>query len=195
MKERGVYFFRLQLAGVFDTVRAALLTSRSVLVGVGLSTDKPKGDITYMRHYEIVVMIHPDQSEQVPNMVNRYKETVTKRNGKIHRFEDWGRRQMAYPIDKLQKAHYVLMNVECCVEALKELAEAFRFNDAVLRNLVLVQKKAMTEPSLIVQRSHESKLAPAGHNRKFTPRKYDGERSPRSDRNDRYERRERSERT
>ncbi len=143
-----------------------------------------------MRHYEIVVMIHPDQSEQVPNMVSRYKETVTKRSGKIHRFEDWGRRQMAYPIDKLQKAHYVLMNVECGVESLKELSDAFRFNDAVLRNLVLVQKKAITEPSLIVQRS-DSRTAPppSGYQKKFGSRRYD------SDRPQRFERRERSERS
>ena len=149
-----------------------------------------------MRHYEIVVMIHPDQSEQVPNMVNRYKETITKRNGKIHRFEDWGRRQMAYPIDKLQKAHYILMNVECCVEALKELSDAFRFNDAVLRNLVLVEKKAITEPSLIVQRGENRAAAPGA--KKFSPRKYDndrgGDRGGRFDRQDRPERSERSDR-
>jgi small subunit ribosomal protein S6 len=141
-----------------------------------------------MRHYEIVVMIHPDQSEQVPNMVARYKETITKRNGKIHRFEDWGRRQMAYPIDKLQKAHYVLMNVECCVEALKELGDAFRFNDAVLRNLVLVEKAAVTEPSLVMQRSENKTIAPSGHFKKFASKKYDGERSHRSDRRERSDR-------
>jgi small subunit ribosomal protein S6 len=143
-----------------------------------------------MRHYEIVVMIHPDQSEQVPNMVNRYKETITKRNGKIHRFEDWGRRQMAYPIDKLQKAHYILMNVECCVEALKELSDAFRFNDAVLRNLVLVEKKAITEPSLILQRG-ENKPTSTGFNKKFSPRRYDNDRGDRGNRFDRQERTER----
>jgi small subunit ribosomal protein S6 len=146
-----------------------------------------------MRHYEIVVMIHPDQSEQVPNMVNRYKEAITKRNGKIHRFEDWGRRQMAYPIDKLQKAHYVLMNVECCTEALKELSDAFRFNDAVLRNLVLVQKKAITEPSLILQRG-ENKPAAPGFAKKFTPRRYDNDRGGRFDRSGSGDRPERSDR-
>ena len=90
-----------------------------------------------MRHYEIVVMVHPDQSEQVPAMIERYKNMVTSDGGKVHRLEDWGRRQLAYPIQGLHKAHYVLLNVECTDRALKELESAFRFNDAVIRKLVV----------------------------------------------------------
>ena len=100
-----------------------------------------------MRHYEIVFLVHPDQSEQVPAMVDRYRATIESGGGKIHRFEDWGRRQLAYPIQKVHKAHYVLMNIECDKEALDELTSAFRFNDAVLRNLVMVRNTAVTEPS------------------------------------------------
>lgn len=100
-----------------------------------------------MRHYEIVFIVHPDQSEQVPAMVERYKTLVTGRNGTIHRMEDWGRRQMAYPIQKVHKAHYVLMNIECDGETLAELEHAFKFNDAVLRHLTVKQKKAVTAPS------------------------------------------------
>ena len=105
-----------------------------------------------MRHYEILVMVHPDQSEQVPNMVGRYKDMITNHGGKIHRIEDWGRRQLAYAINKLHKAHYVLMNVECNNESLTELNEAFRYNDAVLRNMVIAQDEAITEASLIAQK-------------------------------------------
>lgn len=100
-----------------------------------------------MRHYEIVFIVHPDQSEQVPAMVDRYKSIVTGRGGQIHRLEDWGRRQLAYPIQKLHKAHYVLMNIECDGETLEELEHAFRFNDAVLRNLSIKKKLAVTAPS------------------------------------------------
>lgn len=100
-----------------------------------------------MRHYEIVFIVHPDQSEQVPAMTERYKNIVTSRGGKIHREEDWGRRQLAYPIQKLHKAHYVLMNVECDNEALAELEHAFKFNDAILRHFVLKMKNAVTTPS------------------------------------------------
>lgn len=100
-----------------------------------------------MRHYEIVFIVHPDQSEQVPAMVDRYKSIVTARNGQIHRLEDWGRRQMAYPIQKVHKAHYVLMNIECDGETLTELEHAFKFNDAVLRHLTIKMKKAVTAPS------------------------------------------------
>ncbi len=100
-----------------------------------------------MRHYEIVFLVHPDQSEQVPAMIERYRSIVEKDGGSIHRLEDWGRRQLAYPIHKVLKAHYVLMNVECDKNALDELNSAFRFNDAVIRNLVLTRKKAVTEPS------------------------------------------------
>lgn len=100
-----------------------------------------------MRHYEIVFMVHPDQSDQVPAMLERYRSIVESNGGAIHRLEDWGRRQLAYPINKLIKAHYVLMNVECGQEELDELTSAFRFNDAVIRNLVLSRDEAVTEPS------------------------------------------------
>lgn len=100
-----------------------------------------------MRHYEICFIVHPDQSEQVPGMVERYRSIVTTKGGQIHRLEDWGRRQLAYPIQKIHKAHYVLMNIECNGETLAELEHAFKFNDAVLRHLTMKQKRAITEPS------------------------------------------------
>ena len=105
-----------------------------------------------MKHYEIVLLIHPDQSEQVPGMVERYRSTVEESGGKVHRYEDWGRRQLAYPINKIpHKAHYVCINIECSVEVLNDLKSAFKFNDAVLRNMIVVMKKAETEPSFIMQ--------------------------------------------
>ena len=104
-----------------------------------------------MRHYEVVFMVHPDQSEQVPAMVERYKSLIEGANGKIHRLEDWGRRQLAYPIENLVKAHYVLMNIECDQSVLNELTDGFRFNDAVLRHLVLSMDEAVTEQSLIMK--------------------------------------------
>ena len=100
-----------------------------------------------MRHYEIVFMVHPDQSEQVAGMIERYTGSITEAGGTIHRLEDWGRRQMAYPINKLHKAHYVLMNVEAGQEVIDELETAFRFNDAVLRNMIMRTKGAVTEAS------------------------------------------------
>jgi small subunit ribosomal protein S6 len=100
-----------------------------------------------MRHYEIVFIVHPDQSEQVPAMIERYRNTVTARAGKLHRLEDWGRRQLTYPIEKVHKAHYVLMNIECDNETLGELNHAFKFSDAVLRHLVVKMKGAITAPS------------------------------------------------
>ncbi len=100
-----------------------------------------------MRHYEIVVMVHPDQSEQVPAMIERYKSLVETDGGRIHRLEDWGRRQLAYTIAGLHKAHYVLMNIECTDKALQELESAFRFNDAVIRKLVIRVEKAVTSQS------------------------------------------------
>lgn len=100
-----------------------------------------------MRHYEIVFLVHPDQSEQVASMVERYRSTIEASEGTIHRLEDWGRRQLAYPINKLHKAHYVLMNVECGSQALNDLESAFRFNDAVLRHLVIRRDEAITEAS------------------------------------------------
>ncbi len=108
-----------------------------------------------MRHYEVVFLVHPDQSDQVQAMVDKYRSGIEASGGIIHRFEDWGRRQLAYPIQKLHKAHYVLMNIECGPEALKELESAFRFNDAVLRNMVLAMKKAVTEPSLMARSDKE----------------------------------------
>jgi small subunit ribosomal protein S6 len=104
-----------------------------------------------MRHYEIVFLIHPDQSEQVPAMLERYQAMITGSNGVVHRLEDWGRRQLAYPINKAHKAHYILMNIECDTETLNELTNAFRFNDAVIRNLVTNRKDAVTEPSVMMQ--------------------------------------------
>lgn len=100
-----------------------------------------------MRHYEIVFLVHPDQSEQTPAMIERYSSMIESHNGKIHRLEDWGRRQLAYQIQKVHKAHYVLMNIECDSETVNELTNAFRFNDAVMRHLVLAKKEAVTEPS------------------------------------------------
>jgi small subunit ribosomal protein S6 len=104
-----------------------------------------------MRHYEIVFIVHPDQSEQVPAMIERYRGLITGRGGQIHRLEDWGRRQLAYPIQKIHKAHYVLMNIECDGETLAELEHGFKFNDAVLRNLTIKMKRAVTAPSPMVR--------------------------------------------
>lgn len=115
----------------------------------------PKGKT--MRHYEIVFLVHPDQSEQVPAMVERYQGMVTGSGGAIHRTEDWGRRQLAHPINKAHKAHYVLMNLECGHEVVKELTSAFRFNDAVLRHLVISRKKAITQASPMALAVEEEK--------------------------------------
>lgn len=100
-----------------------------------------------MRHYEVIFLIHPDQGDQVPAMIDRYKEMIIKNGGVIHRLEDWGRRPLAYPINKIHKANYVLMNIECDQKTREELETAFRFNDAVIRNLIIVCKTAITEPS------------------------------------------------
>lgn len=104
-----------------------------------------------MRHYEVVLLVHPDQSEQVVQMVDRYKNTITEHGGKIHRLEDGGRRHLAYPIEKIHKAHYILMNIEGDNKLLDELNHAFKFNDAVLRNLITVRKAAVTEPSVFMK--------------------------------------------
>lgn len=109
-----------------------------------------------MRHYEIVFLVHPDQSDQVPAMADRYRSMIETAGGVIHRFEDWGRRQLAYPINKVHKAHYILMNVECNLETLEELKNAFRFNDAVIRDMFLVRKEAITEPSPLVKQKEET---------------------------------------
>jgi small subunit ribosomal protein S6 len=110
-----------------------------------------------MRHYEIVFMVHPDQSDQVPAMIERYRGLIEGNGGAIHRLEDWGRRQLAYPINKLIKAHYVLMNVECEPGDIEELDSMFRFNDAVIRNMVLARKEAVTEPSPLAKSQDEER--------------------------------------
>ncbi|AEK56892.1 30S ribosomal protein S6 [Acidithiobacillus caldus] len=104
-----------------------------------------------MRHYEIVFLVHPDQSELVPQMIERYRGMIEGDGGTIHRLEDWGRRQLAYPIKKAHKAHYILMNVECSAAALAELEDAFRFSDAVLRHLILARDEAITQPSFLAR--------------------------------------------
>ena len=111
-----------------------------------------------MRHYEIVFIVHPDQSEQVPAMVERYRTLVTAKKGMIHRLEDWGRRQLAYPIQKIHKAHYVLMNIQCDQEVLDELEHAFKFNDAVLRHLIIKTKTAVTIPSAMMKEEKSRSL-------------------------------------
>ena len=102
-----------------------------------------------MRHYEVVFLVHPDQSDQVPGMIDRYKALIERGNGKVHRLEDWGRRQLTFPVKKIHKAHYVLMNIEVNAATLEELSSAFRFNDAVLRNLIISRSEAVTEISKI----------------------------------------------
>ena len=123
-----------------------------------------------MRHYEIVFIVHPDQSEQVPQMVERYKGVIAGKNGTVHRLEDWGRRQLTYPIAKVHKAHYVLMNIECSGKALEELTGSFRFSDAVLRHLVVKMDRAVTDPSPMAKEPDERER---------------GERGERGDRDDR----------
>jgi small subunit ribosomal protein S6 len=110
-----------------------------------------------MRHYEIIFMVHPDQSEQVPSMVERYTQAIEKDCGQVHRLDDWGRRQLAYPINKIHKAHYVMMNIEASNEALDELTTTFRYNDAVIRNLVIRRDEAVTDESFIMKVEKESR--------------------------------------
>ena len=112
-----------------------------------------------MRHYEIVLLIHPDQSEQVPNMVKRYEATIAEGKGRVHRFEDWGRRPLAYAINKIHKAHYLLFNIECDKATRDALETAFRYNDAVMRNLILNVGRAITEPSPQASKSHNQSVA------------------------------------
>ena len=112
-----------------------------------------------MRHYEIMFLVHPDQSEQVPAMVERYEGIITKHDGSIHRKEDLGRRQLAYPINDVHKAHYILLNVECTLESLEELKNAFKFNDAILRNLITVKKQAITTESVLMKKEKETRTA------------------------------------
>jgi len=108
-----------------------------------------------MRHYEIVFLVHPDQSDQVPAMIKKYSGIVTASDGKIHREEDWGRRQLAYPINKIHKAHYILLNIECNLEVIGEISSNFKFNDAVIRNMILQRKTAITEKSSILKDEEE----------------------------------------
>ena len=115
-----------------------------------------------MRHYEICFLVHPDQSEQVPAMLERYRSVIEARGGKIHRLEDWGRRQLAFPIAKLHKAHYILMNIECDGETLEELEGMFRFNDAVLRHLTIRRQSAIVEPSLMLKGKDEKEHSRRG---------------------------------
>lgn len=110
-----------------------------------------------MRHYEIVFLVHPDQSEQVPAMVERYTGLVKEAGGQIHRLEDWGRRQLAYPINKVHKAHYVLLNIECGQKTLDELRDAFRYNDAVIRDLIVRRDEAITEESILAKGAEEKR--------------------------------------
>jgi len=123
-----------------------------------------------MRHYEVVFLVHPDQSEQVPAMIERYRGMIEGQGGSIHRLEDWGRRQLAYPINKIHKAHYVLMNIECNQDALDELESAFRFNDAVLRNMMLRMENAVTETSVLAKDKDEGESSkPADAETKSEP--------------------------
>jgi small subunit ribosomal protein S6 len=113
-----------------------------------------------MRHYEIVFLVHPDQSEQVPGMLERYRSTIEGNDGIIHRLEDWGRRQLAYPIQKIHKAHYILMNIECNQETLDDLENGFRFNDAVIRNLVIRRNKVISDASPLAKKEGDDERRP-----------------------------------
>ena len=121
-----------------------------------------------MRHYEIVFIVHPDQSEQVPSMIERIQKSVTANKGNIHRLEDWGRRQLSYPIQKIHKAHYVLMNIECTLESLAELEHNFKFNDAVIRHLVVSKKTAVTSESPMMSEEKSKSLLGDNHNKAKT---------------------------
>jgi small subunit ribosomal protein S6 len=137
-----------------------------------------------MRHYEIVFLVHPDQSEQVPAMIERYRGIITAGGGAIHRLEDWGRRQLAYPINKIHKAHYVLMNVECGKPVLEELTASFRFSDAVIRNMVVAMDAAVTEASPMAKAAEEGGRAEES----TLPEASDDDRGDRGDRGDRRDR-------
>ena len=131
-----------------------------------------------MRHYEVVFLVHPDQSEQVPAMIERYKTLIENGNGKIHRLEDWGRRQLAYPIQNLVKAHYVLLNIEADQAALNELVDSFRFNDAVLRHLVMKRDDVVTEQSMIMKNKDDKGDKPERSERRRRDDDGDGEGRP-----------------
>ncbi len=111
-----------------------------------------------MRHYEVVFLVHPDQSEQVPAMIERYRGVIEENGGSIHRLEDWGRRQLAYIINKVHKAHYILMNIECTQDSLKELENLFYYNDAVLRNIIVKRKEAFVDPSVMMAQKDDKRL-------------------------------------
>ncbi|WP_435189922.1 30S ribosomal protein S6 [Pseudothioglobus sp. nBUS_23] len=111
-----------------------------------------------MRHYEVTLIVHPDQSSQVTTMIEKYKELITTGGGVVHRDEDWGRKHLAYPINKIYKAHYLMMNIECDKETLDKLNYNFRFNDAILRNLIISKKEAITEPSIMVTEADKDKV-------------------------------------
>ena len=132
-----------------------------------------------MRHYEVVFLVHPDQSEQVPAMIERYRALIQADGGQVHRLEDWGRRQLAYPIQKIHKAHYVMMNIECSQKALAELNDAFRFNDAVIRDMVIKMDAAETEPSIMMkeeeQRPRRSSSDEGGERRRHAAEESSGE--------------------
>jgi small subunit ribosomal protein S6 len=115
-----------------------------------------------MRHYEITLIVHPDQSSQVSTMIEKYKELITSGGGIVHRDEDWGRKHLAYPIDKIYKAHYLMLNIECDKDTLDKLNYNFRFNDAILRNLIISKKEAITEPSIMVTESDKDKAKDFG---------------------------------
>ncbi len=124
-----------------------------------------------MRHYEICFIVHPDQSEQVPAMIERYKGVIAQRTGTVHRLEDWGRRQLTYPIQKVHKAHYVLMNIECDQETVNELEHSFKFSDAVLRHLIVKMTKAVTAPSpMMKEEKSKSMMERGGESRPFEPK-------------------------
>ena len=115
-----------------------------------------------MRHYEVTLIVHPDQSSQVTTMIEKYKELITSGGGIVHRDEDWGRKHLAYPINKIYKAHYLMMNIECDKETLDKLNYNFRFNDAILRNLIISKKEAITEPSIMVTETDKEKVKDQG---------------------------------
>ena len=140
-----------------------------------------------MRHYEVVFLVHPDQSEQVPAMIERYKAAIEAGNGTIHRLEDWGRRQLAYPIQNLVKAHYVLLNIEAEQAVLDELVDAFRFNDAVLRHLVMRRDDAVTEQSLIMKNKDDKGDKPERSERRRRDDENEGGEAAASDESDNAE--------
>ncbi|MDT8408770.1 MAG: 30S ribosomal protein S6 [Wenzhouxiangellaceae bacterium] len=137
-----------------------------------------------MRHYEIVFLVHPDQSEQVPGMLERYRALVESKGGQVHRSEDWGRLQLAYTISKLHKAHYLLLNIECDAETLEELESIFRFNDAILRHLTVKRKDAVTEPSIMLKRKEEKDERESRRTRRYEDESEAGTTSDAGDKQD-----------